>query len=192
MKMQTFRKPHQWLNFWLEKYTDTLSGLKYTSVQRKQYWTMLKKYLIELPGNPRNIPLDKVQEFIEVDSNERALPIMLFYKHIAPSKPHLELLNKLLAASDTTVPESDDPLEHFKHTLSQQSFSPRTVKNYTSSVAAYLNWGNENGKKVLEPFMDEYIVFLTDVKKLSPRTIALHTAAIKLFNKQQVHSHPGS
>ena len=192
MKMQTFRKPHQWLNFWLEKYTDTLSGLKYTSEQRKQYWATLKKFLEELPGNPRNIPLDKVQAFIEVDSNERALPVMLFYKHIAPSKPHMELLKKLASASDTVLPETDDPLEHFKHMLSQQTFSPRTVKNYTSSVAAYLNWGNENGKKVLEPFLEEYTDFLTNVKKLSPRTIALHTAAIKLFNKQQIQSHPDS
>jgi hypothetical protein len=188
MKMQTFRKPHQWLNFWLEKYTDTLSGLKYTSEQRKQFWATLKKYLEELPGNPRNIPQEKVQAFVEVNSAERALPIFLFYKHIAPSKTHQELLNTLVASTDTSIPESDDPLEHYKHTLAQQSFSPRTVKNYTSSVAAYLNWGNENGKKALEPFLEEYVAFLTNVKKLSPRTIALHTAAIKLFNKHQVHS----
>lgn len=192
MKMQTFRKPHQWLNFWLEKYTDTLSGLKYTSEQRKQYWATLKTFLEELPGNPRNIPLDKIQAFVEVDSSERALPVMLFYKHIAPSKSHIELLKKLVSSTDMTLPETDDPLEHFKNMLSRQTFSPRTVKNYTSSVAAYLNWGNENGKKVLEPFLEEYTDFLTNVKKLSPRTIALHTAAIKLFNKQQKQSHPDS
>jgi hypothetical protein len=189
MKMQTFRKPHQWLNFWLEKYADTLSGLKYTGEQRKKYWATLKVFLEELPGNPRNIPLEKIGDFIEVNPVERLVPVLLFYKHIAPSKPHIELLRKLEARFDSTPSEhASDPVEKFKSELSGQQFSPRTVKNYTGAFASYVKWLEGDSPESASGRLDEYSDYLARIKKLSPRTVALHLSAIKLYYKQAAAS----
>ena len=181
MKMQTFRKPHQWLNFWLEKYTDILGTLKYTAEQRKQCWAVLKQFLEELPGNPRNIPLDAVEKFIAGAPEERALPVTIFYQKIAPSKPHLELLRKFERPDAAGI--VTDPQERFAELLAAKQFSPRTVKNYTSSVTQFLKWLDGNGNTVTVDKIDAYCTYLSEEKKLAPRTVALHTAALKLFHK---------
>lgn len=183
MKMQTFRKPHQWLNFWLEKYADTLSGLKYTSEQRKQYWATLKIFLEKLPGNPRNIDLDAIRSFILEDAGERLLPVMLFYKHIAPSKPHLEMLNQL---ANTAAPPSDtpsDPVEQFKSILSNREFSERTVKNYATVAVTFTRWFDRSVHEMTTDDIDEYCHYIDKEKGLSQRTVALHRTALKLFHE---------
>ncbi len=184
MKMQTFRKPHQWLNFWLEKYTDVLSTLKYSADQRKQCWSILKLFLEKLPGNPRNISLEAVEKFIAEAPEERALPVTIFYQKIAPSKPHIEMLKKYdrPAASNGTG-SAGNPQEQFNELLSSRNFSPRTVKNYTSSLAQFLKWSEENKAAASLETIETYCTYLAQEKKLAPRTVALHSAALKLYCK---------
>jgi hypothetical protein len=187
MKMQTFRKPHQWLNFWLEKYTDVLSTLKYSGEQRKQCWAILKLFLEELPGNPRNISLEAVEKFIAVAPEERALPVTIFYQKIAPSKPHIEMLKKFdRPVTATAAGGAADPLEQFNTLLASRDFSPRTVKNYTSSLAQFFKWSEETGATVSPETIDTYCIYLAQEKKLAPRTVALHSAALKLYHKMIV------
>lgn len=185
MKMQTFRKPHQWLNFWLEKYADALSGLKFSGEQRKKYWATLKVFLEELPGNPRNIPHEKIRKFIEVDPKKRLLPVLLFYRHIAPSKPHIELLKKLEGRfGDSSSARSDDPVENFTSFLSGQQFSPRTVKNYSSAFNGFVKWLGGDSPETAEGKLDDYSDYLAGTRKLSSRTVALHISAIKLYYRR--------
>jgi hypothetical protein len=187
MKMQTFRKPHQWLNFWLEKYTETLSGLKVSAEVRKKYWVTLKQFLEELPGNPRNIALSAVEAFIAVCPEERLAAITIFYQQIAPSKPHLEMLKKLVPKTPAVTPiAGQDPVEQFRSILAGQKFSPRTVKNYCTSTAAFLKWLNAAVTASTPQKIEEYCRYLAEQKKLAPRTIALHRAALKLFCKKVV------
>jgi hypothetical protein len=184
MKMQTFRKPHQWLNFWLEKYSDLLSSLKYSGEQRKKYWAVMKVFLEELPGNPRNIPLEAVEKFVTENLKERLLPISLFYKQIAPSKPHMELLRKLTPPEtvDEAIAEQD-PVDWFRELLEEEKFSPRTVKNYTASLSAFIKWLGTD-KDCTAETIDPYCDYLAQEKHLAPRTVALHSAALKLYFKR--------
>ena len=187
MKMQTFRKPHQWLNFWLEKYTDVLSTLKYSGEQRKQCWAILKQFLEELPGNPRNISLEAVEKFISEAPEERALPVTIFYQKIAPSKPHIEMLKKYdRPVTAHAAGGAADPQEQFSELLSSRDFSPRTVKNYTSSLAQFLKWSQESKVPVSPETIATYCTYLAQEKKLAPRTVALHSAALKLYCKMIV------
>jgi hypothetical protein len=185
MKMQTFRKPHQWLSFWLEKYAEVLAELKYGGEQRKAYWQILKLFLETLPGNPRNIPLESIRSFINDDPAKRLVPIQLFYQHIASSKPHLEMLSTLDATgAGSPIGSETDPLEQFRAALVEQEFGERTIKNYCSSVAAYLRWltdapGHSSGATV-----EAYSTYLATEKKLAPRTVALHLAALKLYHQR--------
>ncbi|MBN1575404.1 MAG: phage integrase N-terminal SAM-like domain-containing protein [Chitinispirillaceae bacterium] len=182
MKMQTFRKPHQWLNFWLEKYVEVLSGLKYSGEQRKLFWATLKTFLETLPGNPRNIPLESVRSFIENDPSERLPPILLFYLHIAPSKPHIEMLKKIESvAVNPPLASNEDPVQQFRTILLNRQFSQRTVKNYCTIVAAYLKWLPASRGDTSIDKIEQYRLYLAKEKRLAPRTIALHTAALKLF-----------
>lgn len=188
MKMQTFRKPHQWLNFWLEKYSDLLSSLKYSGEQRKQYWAVMKLFLEELPGNPRNIPIEAVEKFVAVAPGERVLPVSLFYKQIAPSKPHTELLRNIAPPeTDNEAVAQQDPVEWFKELLVEEHFSPRTVKNYTSSLSSFLKWLG-NSTDCTADSMETYTEHLIQEKKLAPRTVALHSAALKLYFKRTTNS----
>ncbi|MBN1760174.1 MAG: phage integrase N-terminal SAM-like domain-containing protein [Chitinispirillaceae bacterium] len=184
MKMQTFRKPHQWLNFWLEKYSDVLATLKYSGEKRKQYWAILKQFLEELPGNPRNIPIESVKAFIDSAPEERLHPISIFYQQIAPSKPHMELLKKIgrSVTSGNTAMEQD-PQETFTELLAQKEFSPRTIKNYTSSLSAFIKWLGKEKASMAPEQIDAYCTYLSKEKKLAPRTIALHIAALKMYHK---------
>jgi|GEM_PF-6693578 len=184
MKMQTFRKPHQWLNFWLEKYTEVLAGLKYGSEQRRLLWATLKLFLEELPGNPRNLPVDSVKSFIDADPAKRLLPVTIFFQHIANSRPHLEMLKTYEAQrmDDCTANCSDDPVERFRAIISTQTFSDNTIKNYCSAVSAFIRWLDDgaaidrSGGRI-----EEYCTYLVKEKQLSPRTVSLHSAALKLF-----------
>ena len=180
--MQTFRKPHQWLNFWLEKYTDVLAGLKYSGEQRKQFWATLKIFLEKFPGNPRNLDLTAIGAYITENTDERLQPIILFYQHVAPSKPHLEMLRKMVASMDTTSSDMHaDPVERFRALLSDKNFSPRTVKNYSTVAASFLRWCEDTPEKGKADKIERYCRYLAVDKKLSERTIALHKAALKLF-----------
>ena len=188
MKMQTFRKPHQWLNFWLEKYAEVLSGLKYNSEQRKRFWATLKVFLETLPGNPRNIPLDSVRSFVDADPAERLLPVLLFYQHIAPSKPHMEMLGKIESVlSPRRSVGNKDPVKRFRAILSNHNFSQRTIKNYCTVLNAYLKWLPGDPEDTSIEKIDEYCAYLTDEKRLAPRTVALHSAALKRFYQQVIN-----
>lgn len=184
MKMQTFRKPHQWLNFWLEKYTEVLAGLKYGTEQRKFLWSTLKLFLEELPGNPRNLPVDSVKSFIDADPVNRLLPVTIFFQHIAHSRPHLDMLKTYNEGKngDSVANFSDDPVERFRVTISTKTFSDNTIKNYCSAVSAFIRWLDEgsaidrSGGRI-----EEYCTYLLKEKQLSPRTVSLHSAALKLF-----------
>ena len=183
MKMQTFRKPHQWLNFWLEKYTEVLSELKFSGDRRRQYWGVLKQFLEELPGNPRNIPQASIEDFIASAPEDRLNPITVFYQKIAPSKPHIELLRRLSqqhAHTPATGTEGNFE-ERFRLVLEQRNFSSRTIKNYRSSVNTFLKWLGP--KTATTEKVEEYCSYLSEGKKLAQRTVALHGAALKLFLK---------
>jgi hypothetical protein len=182
MKMQTFRKPHQWLSFWLEKYIEVLTGLKYDGEKRKQYWLVLKTFLEELPGNPRNITLSAIKTFIATDPDERLLPITIFYQHIAPSRPHLDMLKKFDASDPMhTEQHVDGPVDKFEAQLLQQQLSDRTIRNYCAAVSGYLKWNEEKGICAHIGNIDEYCTFLATVKQLAPRTVSMHHSALKLF-----------
>jgi len=184
MKMQTFRKPHQWLTFWLEKYLEVLANLKFDGDTRKQYWAILKSFLEAHPGNPRNLSLADVHSFISEAPEMRLVPVTLFFQHIAPSKPHLEMLKKF-GSSAGKVPEeestSNEPLEKFITTLQDQGLSERTVKNYSNAVSGYFKWAEENEKPADKPHIEGYVEFLSTIRQLAPRTIAMHQTALRLF-----------
>lgn len=182
MKMQTFRKPHQWQSFWLEKYIEILTSLKYDGEKRKRYWAILKVFLEELPGNPRNLALAEVKSFIAVEPVERLIPISLFYQHIAPSRPHLEMLKKFDSTDhDAHVKHTETPLEKFEEHLLKQQLSDRTVKNYCTAVTGYLKWTEEKKYEPTVVSVDKYCTMLSTVKQLAPRTVTMHHTALKLF-----------
>lgn len=182
MKMQTFRKPHQWINFWLEKYADVLTDLKYSGEKRKKYWAVLKEFLEKLPGNPRNLSINAVRNFIIVDPENRLHPIVLFYHHIAPSKPHTAMLENF-DPSDPASPDNctNGPVEKFEALLLKQNLTEKTVKNYCTALSGYLKWMDENGIDVLTEKIDEYCNFITTIKQLAPRTVSIHRSALTVF-----------
>jgi len=184
MKMQTFRKPHQWLTFWLEKYIEVLTNLKIDVEKRKKYWTILKGFLEALPGNPRNLSLADVHGYIAADAEERLEPITLFFQHIAPSRPHLDMLKKFNAASSGVAAETtsgNDNLDLFVASLQKQDLTDRTIKNYCNAINSYFKWAEENESDRASPRIDAYCAFLTDIRQLAPRTIATHQIALKLY-----------
>lgn len=183
MKMQTFRKPHQWLTFWLEKYIEVLTNLKFDGEKRKKYWAILKGFLEAHPGNPRNLSLTDVHGYIAAKAEERLEPITLFFQHIAPSRTHLDMLKKFNAAKGIAaeVSSGNDKLDVFVASLQKQDLTERTIKNYTNAVSGYYKWAEENESENASPRIDEYCTFLTDIRQLAPRTIATHQIALKLF-----------
>lgn len=186
MKIQTFRKPHQWLNFWLERYSEFLSELKYSSEEKKMFWNVLKLFLTEHPGNPRNIPCEAVISFVKVNVNERLIPLAIFYKNIAPSTPHFESL-KTLGDVESIVGKKSfkSDIERFEKALLEQKFNERTIKNYCSVVEAFLNWLDftKNNSGNVEENIEKYSNYLIEKKHLSPKTTAMHSSAIRLFYK---------
>lgn len=181
MKMQTFRKPHQWLNFWLEKYTEALNKVHLDADTRKIYWRILKEFLEVLPGNPRNITLDSISEFIRANPEERLIPVTLFYQHVSPSAPHLDLLKKLQKEPGTQTAAEDDPLQQFRTVLWARHLSERTVSSYCNSVKAYLVWLEHPADIANSDQVEVYTAYLAEEKKLSQRTIALRTAALRIY-----------
>lgn len=185
MKMQTFRKPHQWLSFWLEKYVEVLTGLKFDGEKRKKYWSVLKTFLEELPGNPRNLSLPLIKTFISTNPGERLIPITLFYQHIAPSPTHLEMLNSWgssgTAETHTETQPDNGLVKQFEVHLSTQNLSERTIKNYLNALNSYLKWLEDSGTPPSIDKSDDYRVFLTEIRQLAPRTIVMQDTALKLF-----------
>lgn len=179
--MQTFRKPHQWLSFWLEKYTEALNKVHLDADTRKIYWRILKEFLEALPGNPRNITLDSICEFISTNPEERLVPVTLFYQHVSPSAPHLDLLKKLQKEPGKQTVAADDPLHKFRTVLWARHLSERTVSNYCNSVKAYLVWLGDPAAVANSGQIEVYTAYLAEEKKLSQRTIALHTAALRIY-----------
>ncbi|MCX7725220.1 MAG: phage integrase N-terminal SAM-like domain-containing protein [Chitinispirillaceae bacterium] len=186
MKIQTFRKPHQWLNFWLERYSEFLSELKYSAEEKKEFWNVLKLFLTAHTGNPRNIPCESVISFVKINIKERLIPLALFYKNIAPSTSHFEIL-KTLGDIESIVGEKSfkNDIEKFEKILVEQSFNERTIKNYCSVVEAFLNWLEcaKNDGSCVEENIEKYCNYLIEKKHLSPKTTAMHASAIRLFYK---------
>ncbi len=182
MKIQTFRKPHQWLNFWLEKYSETLVGLKYNAETRKRLWATLKLFLEKLSGNPRNIPLEAVKAFVEEDPAQRLKAIILFYRHIAHSKPHIEMLEQMESVYGSIAGvEAIDPVERFRKFLEESDSNQSTIKNYCATLSSYLRWLNADPTGTSISKIAEYRRYLTEEKKLAPGTIELHCSVIKRF-----------
>jgi len=92
MKFRSTNSASTWMDVWLKKYSSELAEKKLSATETGAYHSIVKSYLTENPGNPREIDTAKLKKFVSGKKHDVIAPLVLFYGSVAPSEKHLEVL----------------------------------------------------------------------------------------------------
>ena len=81
-----------WVEVWINKYSLILEEKKLPATEALFYRTLVRQYLTQNPGNPREIAIAKLKKFVSGRKEDVTAPFVLFYESVAPSENHLKVL----------------------------------------------------------------------------------------------------
>jgi len=100
MEYRKITSANDWRDLWLGKFISELKTKTLSSEESDSYRAVLAEYLTAYEGNPREIDLKKMKQFVSKQKNRAIPPLVLFYQSVARSDKHLELLNQLAATKE--------------------------------------------------------------------------------------------
>jgi hypothetical protein len=81
-----------WVDVWLNKYALILEEKNLSAEDACRYRGIIRQYLTKNPGNPREIALVNLKEFVSVRKQDVLAPLILFYETAALSEKHSKVL----------------------------------------------------------------------------------------------------
>ena len=81
-----------WVDVWLNKYSLVLEKKNFSAEDACRYRVIIRQYLTQNPGNPREIALANLKKFVSVRKQDVLAPLILFYETAALSEKHLKVL----------------------------------------------------------------------------------------------------
>jgi hypothetical protein len=100
MEYRKITSATDWRDLWLGKFISELKTKNLPSEESDAYRAVLSEYLTAYEGNPREIDLKKMKQFVFKRKSKSIPPLILFYQSVARSDRHLELLNELSAPKE--------------------------------------------------------------------------------------------
>jgi len=161
---------------WLQTYSIHLIKSALTELQRESYWLTVRRFLEVYPEGPSCITISDLMNFISVNPEDRYEPIKLFYLYCVKSRPHYECF----CTPATTHQQQTVLVKELKEALTLRNYSHRTIRNYCDIVSTYFDWLNDSSEPE-DMAIKQYILYLKDTKRLSPKTINLHLAALRFY-----------
>ena len=113
----------------LEKYSSELKKCKYPSQKSRVYYAITRQFLKDHPGDPANVEIDRLKEFIARQYGDVTPPLVLLYQTVAPSQKHLAALNQTIGPIPTPSRQSSHPEPVEK----KQDTAPEQLKNPAAS-----------------------------------------------------------
>lgn len=81
-----------WVDVWLNKYALILEEKNLSAEETCGYRGIIRQYLTQNPGNPREIALAQLIKFVSGRKQNVLAPLILFYKTAALSEKHIKAL----------------------------------------------------------------------------------------------------
>jgi hypothetical protein len=81
-----------WRELWLGKFSAEMKNRCLPEPDAKAHFTILSQYLTANTGNPREISVEKMKQFVKCHKAAAIPPLMLFYDAIAHSEKHCAAL----------------------------------------------------------------------------------------------------
>jgi hypothetical protein len=99
MISKNIQSPRQWTDLWLTKLSAECAKRNLAEKEAHRFCSVLDAFLTKNPGNPRQIPLEKLEQFVKNKKKDTIPPLILFYQAIAFSSQHIDLLTRLAQPS---------------------------------------------------------------------------------------------
>jgi site-specific recombinase XerD len=207
-----------WRKIWINKLSRKLSMEQLDLGEINKLIAVVNKYLTENKGNPRVIPIDKMDSFIEANGFDVLDKLLFFYKYIAESAIHCKRIqfyqnkgnegkchadHKTNEHEENAVIENNSAdvlvnteerkqlLDDLKREINVRNFSSNTLKNYMSGVTQFLDRLTvETSKDWIKAFKD-HLIYLRDERKLAATTINLYANSIRFFIEVVLDIRPG-
>jgi hypothetical protein len=96
MEYRKITSNEDWRELWVGKFAAEMKNRCLPEQDTEPYLDILTRYLTANTGNPREISVEKMKQFIKSHKRTAIPPLMLFYEAIARSEKHCAAL----AASD--------------------------------------------------------------------------------------------
>lgn len=192
---------------WSEKLSTHL--LSQNLFDQESIWPgILDEFIRMNPYPPTGIYPNRLKSFLNTytgaERTEAARCLYYFYNNVAFSEELRDTAEQLGRISKSR--EKPDPvpvadpftkktelwLKNLKTELNLKNYSDQTVKNYCAITRTFLAWLKRDPAEDHAPEIKRYQLHLKDVKKTSPRTINLVTAALMFFYRNILHYYPSS
>jgi hypothetical protein len=92
---KNIQSPRQWTDLWLTKLSVECAKRNLEDKDVSRYCSVLDAFLTKNPGNPRQIPLEKIQRFVKTNKKDAIATLTIFYQNVAYSAQHFDLLNSI-------------------------------------------------------------------------------------------------
>jgi uncharacterized protein YdaU (DUF1376 family) len=97
MEYRKITSANDWRELWLGKFLAELKNRNLSPEETAAYRTVLSDYLTAYEGNPREIDVKKMRQFVVKRKKAVIAPLVVFYESVARSEKHVELLGQLAA-----------------------------------------------------------------------------------------------
>lgn len=92
MEYRKITSDEDWRELWLGKFSAEMKNRSFSEQDAKFYFAILSQYLTANTGNPREIDVEKMIQFVKHHKEDAIPPLMLFYDAIAHSEKHCAAL----------------------------------------------------------------------------------------------------
>ena len=92
MEYRKITSDEDWRELWLDKFSAEMKNRCFSEQDAKSNFTILSQYLTANTGNPREIAVEKMKQFVKRHKGFAIPPLMLFYDAIAHSEKHCAAL----------------------------------------------------------------------------------------------------
>jgi site-specific recombinase XerD len=162
----------------LEKYSSELKKRRYPFQKSRVYYAITRQFLKDHPGDPANVEIDRLKEFIARQYGDVAPPLVLLYQTVAPSQKHLAALNQPIGPISTPSRQSSrpEPVEKKQETAPEQT-TINGKQNAPASQEEKINPAPANRPSDRDYWISRLTTELR-VRNYSERTITTYTNAI--------------
>jgi integrase/recombinase XerD len=165
-----------WHKIWLLKLKREIDKRNLSQGISRFHYAIINKFLLENPGNPKTIPIEKLQAFLAKQQNDVRQPLELFYETVARSAKHLSAIiqqSKPAPAQPQSMIQIKVPVESRNITPKTSASSPKMNKKFGKQPTS--TW---------TPVLDKWIFRLykeLKVRNYSQKTVAIYTNAVRRY-----------
>lgn len=187
-----------WRGVWLKKLEQACAERELKENTITGFRNFINGYLSLHACHPGEISLKALAEFLDQNNKSEKQAkfcrdaLVFFYTEVVQSRVHVD---KLLKSKDINS-NTQAPIATMVHPTKNQiasiilkteeelrvrNYSPRTRKNYLSSISTFLFDLKKDPSQVTSEEVKKYIIGLLEIKMLAPRTVNLNAGAIKFL-----------